>query len=394
MVPLLLPFIAAVGLSPSPGEFLAGIALSMATPATSPGIVLIMLAVSAAIASWAAPRLTHGLTGWIRHLPLDAGAHRRATALALAVAQAPVLSLAALLIAGVLLNGTVPVSLVKVAGLPLMALGIAYAVLPVRRGWMARPLGMLAAILSLTSVGWELGAAILLIVAAELLSGPIREHRRSRRFRSARVTLLPALIAWRALGWRTLAAFPLPFLVLSACWLFISNNRLAGGAAETAVRLGGALATTVLFAGLSVSLATRRPAWPWARSLPSSSAQRVGADGLFFGIHALPLLLIASLLHPWAALAVLAGMPFLAVRAAGSMRAGVSDRAGAAGRVAAEGFFVSCLLAILPWTALLALACVPLALSAAARKEQELKVTRWSAIHHLAAGDSLSWSGQ
>jgi len=99
--------------------------------------------------------------------------------------------------------------------------------------------------------------------------------------------------------------------------------------------------------------AVRRPAWPWSRSLPWSSARRVGADALILGAHALPLVLLAAWIHP-TALVALAILPFLAVRAAGAMRRAPERRTGAAGEIVMEGALLAALVALLPWTALLA----------------------------------------
>ena len=41
--------------------------------------------------------------------------------------------------------------------------------------------------------------------------------------------------------------------------------------------------------------------------------------------------------------------------------------------------------------ALAALAAAPWALAAASRRERDLRVSRWAALHYLAAGDPLSW---
>ena len=41
-------------------------------------VVLVLAAVAAAMTAWAAPRVLHGIHGWVRHLPADDIAHRRA----------------------------------------------------------------------------------------------------------------------------------------------------------------------------------------------------------------------------------------------------------------------------------------------------------------------------
>lgn len=139
------------------------------------------------------------------------------------------------------------------------------------------------------------------------------------------------------------------------------------------------------------SLAVRRPAWPWSRSLPWSAARRAGADAAILGGHVLPLVLLAARIDP-AALVILAILPLLSIRAAGAMRRAPERRTGAAGEIVFEGALLAALAALLPWTAILPLALVPWALRAAAERERRQKVSRWLELHHLAAGDPQSWS--
>ena len=392
MVPILIPFIAAVGLSPSPSAFMAAIAVSTATNATDPGILFALAAVSIGITTWAAPRLTHGLDGWIRHLPASGADHRRAAAAALGVAQAPVLLLIAILALGMLASGTVPLSPAKIAGLPILAIGASYAALPVKRRALVAPVGIAALLLSLTGAWAAVIAGAALIAAADALSGPLRPARRSRRFRPMRVLPEMAVIAWRAVRVRSLAAIVVGLVPPGIGALFLMNNPLSAAAEGMAVRLAALAGMTWTLAALAQSLAVRRPAWPWARSLPWSSADRIRADAIFLGAHALAIAGMASFLDPWSAIAAAAAIPFLALRSAGAIRSGIGDRAGAIGRVFAEGMTVSLAVALLPWAALLALAAAPIAHRAAVRSERNCKVTRFAGLHHRAAGDPLSWS--
>ncbi|MFP5287175.1 MAG: hypothetical protein ACLGI9_15650, partial [Thermoanaerobaculia bacterium] len=91
-------------------------------------------------------------------------------------------------------------------------------------------------------------------------------------------------------------------------------------------------------------------------------------------------------------LAVVAVIPFLALRSAGAMRRAPERRAGASGEVLAEGMLLAALVSLLPWTSVLALAGAPFALRAAAERERRQKVSRWLELHHLAVGDPQSWS--
>ena len=93
-----------------------------------------------------------------------------------------------------------------------------------------------------------------------------------------------------------------------------------------------------------------------------------------------------------AALLVGACLPLAAIRSAAAARQEGGLRFGAWGKIAGEGALAALLIALWPWAAaVLALASVP-AFRAAVRVEQRSKVSQWLELHHLAAGDSLSWS--
>ena len=64
----------------------------------------------------------------------------------------------------------------------------------------------------------------------------------------------------------------------------------------------------------------------------------------------------------------------------------------ATGEILGEGLFAVALVALLPWLALAGLGAVPWAVRRVAERERAQKVSRWSELHHLAAGDSQSWS--
>ena len=110
------------------------------------------------------------------------------------------------------------------------------------------------------------------------------------------------------------------------------------------------------------------------------------------GSCCLPFLAWAAVLDLLAAAAVAAVTPLLALRAAAAMRRGGESRSAASGPVMIEGAFAAGFIALLPWLGIVALAAVPLAVRAAVLRERALKVTRWSALHHIAAGDTLSWT--
>jgi hypothetical protein len=203
--------------------------------------------------------------------------------------------------------------------------------------------------------------------------------------------LLEFRIAWRAVGRTLPGAFLLGLLPAGAAWAFIVNNTLAPEHARLGARLGAGCAVVLLLSQMGESLAVRRPAWPWSRSLPWSSTRRVLSDALFLGIHALPLVLLTTWIN-LAALVVLAVLPVLAVLTSGAVRRAPERRTGASGEILVWGMLLSALVALLPWTALLALMATPWAVRAAAERERRQKVSRWLELHHLAAGDPQSWS--
>jgi hypothetical protein len=357
----------------------------------SGGTAVLFAALLLGGAAEAAPRVCRGLGGWLRHLPVSGLAHRRAAGLAIAVAQVPLL-LGLLFLAA--FASLAPAALLADAlKLTVTALAAALCVTPAERRWAARPLALSAAVLA-GSGGWgTLGLAAALLAAADLAAGPLAPSGppAARLSRSSRGTLLELRIVWRALGSSLPGAWVFGLLPLGAAYAFTAHNSLAPEHVRLAARLGAGLAAAVALAQMAEALAVRRPAWPWSRSLPWSAARRAGADALILGGHALPLVLLAARIDP-AALAVVAVLPFLSVRAAGAMRRAPERRTGASGEILFEGVLLAALAALLPWAALLPLAAVPWALCAAAERERRQKVSRWLELHHLAAGDPQSWS--
>jgi hypothetical protein len=345
------------------------------------------------VAGVAAPRVCRGLDGWLRHLPATGLAHRRAAMLALAAAQGSLLVLLLVLALTAARLGSDPFP--NLAGLLVAAPAAALAAMPVER-WPARPLALAAAFLPFSG-GWlPVGAGAVLLILAERIAGPLRRTGAavalSRSARHGTGRWLEARIAWRALGWSLAGAYLTALLPLGATALFVRNNELAPVYVRLGALLGGGCAVVFLLAGLGESLAVRRPAWPWSRSLPWAARRRVLADSLFLGAHALPLVLLTAWIEPVAAFAVLAQVPFLAIRAAGAMRRAPERRTGASGEILMEGLLLAAAVALLPWVSLLTLPGAPLAMRAATERERRQKVSRWQEIHHLAAGDPQSWS--
>lgn len=375
-------------------DFLTSLARIVFGERSSGGSAVLIAVVLGGAALEAAPRVCRGLDGWLRHLPVSGLAHRRAAGLALAVAQAP-LVIALLVLASFVTRAPLPL-LQDLLGLALASLAAGLFAAPSQRRWLASPLA-LGAILAAGMGTWTAMALGLgLLTAADAAAGPLART-------GPAASRLPQLsdhpgggwtgfrLAWRALRWSLIGAGLLGLLPVGAAFAFVTNNALAPEHVRLGARFGAGLAVVLLLAQIAESLAVRRPAWPWSRSLPWSASQRVVSDAAFLGLHALPLVALAALVHP-AALAALGFLPLLAVRAAGAMRRAPERRTGAAGEVLLEGSLLSALVALLPWTALLALAALPWAVRAAAERDRRQKVSRWLELHHLAVGDPQSWS--
>ena len=204
--------------------------------------------------------------------------------------------------------------------------------------------------------------------------------------------MLDFRITWRALGRELAVGYVLPVPVIGATALFASNNELRGAILTGTARFGMLMAIAIFLSSVATKMAQRRPAWPWARSLPISSYRRVANDALFLGFHALPLLVPAVLIDVSAIWTLLAILPFLSIRVAEYVRRIPERRTG--GKYILESFVIAGIIALMPWTALLLIpAAIPEFISAR-NADIGQKVSRWSELHHTAAGDSLSWSNR
>lgn len=372
-------------------DFLGSLARSLFGVGPRGGSAVVIAALCFGAAELSGPRICRGLNGWLRHLPASGLAHRRAATLAIVVSQIPLLLLLLVLAA---FSSLVPAVLTRRAlQLAVTAFAAALCVTPARRRWLAAPLALGAAVVAGAGGWWLLAFSAVLLAAADWTAGDLAATAAPSAHLPSRSSggWIEARIAWRALGWSLPGTFLTALLPVLGAWAFVAHNDLAPQYVRLAARLGGGVGAVLLLSSLSESLAVRRPAWPWSRSLPWTARRRVSADALFLGLHALPLFLLAVAIHP-AALEALTILPLLAVRAAGALRRAPERRTGAAGEILGEGLLLAALAALVPWAALPALAAVPFALRAAAERERRQKVSRWLELHHLAAGDPQSWS--
>jgi hypothetical protein len=340
-----------IGLQENPARFLEQIATSIAGRSMSWFAIAALSALAFGLASWAAPRVTLGSAGWIRHLPLSRAQHEVALIAATACAEAPLVA---------------------------AALGCA-----VLESWRSGAIAWR---------GFVVPPVVAIATAALAVAlRPRRRHVPRHRQTPSRVPFEVA-VAWRALGARAATAWLAGMIPLAAGALFVTNNVLPDHLAGVGARLGGALGATWALAGCADALATRRPSWPWARSLPWAARRRVIGDAAILGALSAPIVVGTAALDLRAAVALAGLLPLLALRAAAAMRRGRDSRSPASGPVLVEGAFASGLVALVPWLAIAALASLPFALRSAIERERALKVTRWSAVHHVAAGDTLSWT--
>lgn len=350
-VPMAGAAVVAIGLQQNPAKFLEQLATWIAGTPPSWVAMVVLLVISFGLSQWAVPRVAMGCDGWIRHLPVSALAHRIALILAVACAQAPLL--------------------VATAG--------AAALESWRAGAFAWPGFVVPPLLAI-------GTASLAMGLRRRGRAPARLHRLPH------AVPFETRVALRALGAQLFGGWLASAVPLGATVLFVRNNTLPPELVGLATRLGGGLAVAFTVALLAEALAIRRPSWPWARSLPVGSAKRVAGDVAFLAAACSPVAAAVAVVHPSAALAVGAVIPLLAIRAAAAMRRGGTARSAAAGPVLIEGAFAAGLIALLPWIALASLVLLTPAFRGAVARDRSLKVTRWRALHHLAAGDSLSWT--
>lgn len=406
LVPLAAGVVSAAVMYGSVTAVLAPVAALLFPRQHSIGAALLAVALLSAVAAACAPRLATGLSGWLRHLPASGVAHRRALVAGLVVAQAPVLALVAA--AGLLfVEGRAPTSLPRLVGLVPLAWGATFGVLRVER-WGAR-----AAALAGAAAAWY-GSWIALAVAAALLSvaercaGSLKANPPRRLVGMAVGATAPGtrgtvrapaaaawiVMAWRALRWQLFTGWLVAPLVLLPAWLFLRNNPVSEAQALLAVRLCGVAGATIAMAVIADSLVRRRPPWPWVRSLPWSASARIGYDALLLAAVAVPVVLVAAAMESASLTPMLATVPLLAVRGSAAVRDGTSRSTGASGSLLLEGLLAAALVALVPWIAAALLALVPPAVRLAVASERRQPVSRWQELHHLAAGDPLSWSGQ
>ena len=356
------------------------------------GVILSLVLLPAA--SVMASRITMGLDGWIRHLPVPASRHRRLAALAVFVSLLPllgVLSGMAFLPGGK--NGTLE-ALSASVGVAACSACLSVLVLSVRRPWWGDLLGLAAAVLAGTGDLLLAAAGLALAAVTDAVSGPfLAPARRTRRVAAGSSPLAFALLQHgRAFGMRLVLPLLPAAVVLGMIEVLRVNNTLSGRVAAAAARFGGIAAVAALLASAAALSLRRRPPWVWGRSLPVSSFRRAAADALFFGALALPVLPAAALLDLGSVAATVAALPYLSFRAAAALRPAPDSPRSPILPFALEGLICAALTALWPWTAALLLPGAAIAARAAARRERSLKAGRWLELRFTAAADPFTGS--
>jgi len=397
LVPVGAAVVAASVMYGSPSLVVGVVKMLLYPPVVAIGPALIATALATSVAGASAPRLTLGLAGWIRTLPATAVAHRRAVTAGLTVVQLPILAI--VLLGGVAaLEAHPSTTAPRLAGLVILAWASSMTVLKVVRVW-TRMLAAAAAVLAWVGAWPAVVAAVPLVIVADLIAGPLAVKVKRR---PASKTIAPAgprsafllwmTIARRALGWRIVTSWIPGLLALVPAVLFIRNNTLTSVHEVGAARLAGVIATVLVTAAVSESLFKRRPPWPWIRSLPWPAVLRVGFDAVLLGVIAFPIVVATAMIESSAAIPVLFTLPFVSLRGAAAIRQAPARSSGAAGHLLIEGLLAAALVSLLPWMSMVFLALAPPAVWLAAEQERRQEIGRWHELHHLAAGDSMSWS--
>jgi hypothetical protein len=383
-----------LGSAPDPWVWLRFLAVGVAASGVGSGPLIGLALIAVGLARDAVPRLTLGLGGWTRSLPATLVHHRRAVTYALPMIQLPLA--AAVVVAAVLTAAAyhVPLSGPKLIGAPVALVAAGAAVVPARRGFLSAPAFLASAFAAVLGHWATLAIAIALFVVADLAAGPLRfAVRRSRVASPAMPGTLPMFrFTWRAVGWRLLAPLPAPALALAAAWFYTRNNELVGPDVSFVARLWSVIAIALYVGAVADVMVTRRPAWPWVRSLPWSSTARAADDALAIGVPGAVVALASGIVDARTVVVSLALLPPIAALGV-LLSPGARRRlTRVSGALIAIGIGLAIGVAFYPLLSVPALAMTPVLIRAAARRDRGQVVTGWHELHHDATGDSLAWS--
>jgi len=385
-----------LGSAPDPLVWLRFLALGVSGSGFGSGPLIGLILLAYVLARDAVPRLTLGLGGWTRSLPATGTQHRRGVVFGLPIVQVPLL-VAVLVAAGLTIAVyRVPLSWAKLLGAVVGLVAAGATAVPCERRVVALPLVAAATILA--SLGrWDtLAASLIGFALGDLAAGGLRfpTHRAAVPAPVTPGTLRMFRFTWRALGWRLLAPAPMPAVALAAAWFYSRNNEL--GIADTGfvARLWGVIAVALYLGAVGDTVVSRRPSWPWIRSLPWSSRDRVIDDAIAIGAPAVVVGLAGAVVDVRTVVIALASIPPLAALAVWLLHGARRRLTRVSGPMIIIGGSVATALAFWPWAIVPVLAATPLLIRIAAHRNRREIVTGWKELHHDAAGDSLAWSSR
>jgi hypothetical protein len=383
-----------LGSAPDPLVFLYTLTRGIASTTKGPGPLVAITALAFILARDAVPRLTLGLAGWTRSLPVTGAQHRRGVVAGLAIVQIPLM--VAVLFAALLtaLVYREPVSFAKLLGAPLALVAASAAAVPAQRWYMTGPLAAAAAGLAALGRWPYLAAAIPLFILADRAAGSIRFPDRRAAVPSPALpgSLRIFRFTWRAVGWRLVAPIPLPMFALAAAWFYTRNNELAPHDVGFVARLWSVIAVAIYVGALGDIVAARRPSWPWLRSLPWPSTARAVDDTIAIGLPALGVVLATAVVDARASIVALATLPPLAALAAAALAGARRRLTRVSGLLIIVGTLLGAACAFYPWVAPLTLLTTPVVVRLGAARGRRETVTGWKELYHDAAGDTLAWS--
>ena len=194
------------------------------------------------------------------------------------------------------------------------------------------------------------------------------------------------------MGWRIFGPLPAAALALAAAWFYTRNNHLGQPDLGFVARLWSIIGLTLYIGGVADLVVSRRPSWPWIRSLPWSSTARAVDDAIAIGAPALVIALGAAVVDLHTVLVALALLPPLAALASALLHGARRRLTRVSGPLILVGVGLGTAVAFQPLVAVLALVATPIVIRVAAARDRREIVTAWKELHHDAAGDSLAWS--
>ena len=372
-------------LLPDPSAFLAAASQGVGAEEPLTRGVLALWCLAAAHA--AAPRGASVLRGWMLHLPLGT-ARRRALVFALASAAVlpPVVWMA--LWVHALLTGAHP-GLTALASVAPMTIAAAALAVPLTvQARLLVGLGFLAAVISGTA---GLAAATVCLVLADRSPQHVQQSKPAAVTGRDTARAFPFRVALRAvLSGMIHPLFLAVFTLVATVFVLRNNPELSTASQASVVRFGAGFGVLTIILGLCGALREHRPAWPWSRSWPWSSANRVRQDLGLVLLASAPVVVAAAVLSPRALLPVAALTLLLALRAIAAVHRNSDDLTALGRGVTLESMLWITLTGLFPYAAVVFVFLLPVAYRRAVTRERTHKVGALGERHYLASGDSLA----